>query len=416
MNMEYHSQTMAPQSSARISPNLLNLSAYIIIPAVGLPMLWQLFQANDPTRWIASGLLAAFTVMLFVRDRFFTHFELGCYVYTAVQTVLVTALVWLPPNQLIAVVLFFMLSAEASMMFPPRVLAVWITVFSAITFVAYLVFSDGMGLLAVPIYVAGYIFFAVFAQQTARAEAARAESQRLLDQLQEAHRQLQDLSAQAEDLVVAQERNRLAREMHDTLGHRLTVASVQLQAVERLIATEPTRAIQMTGSAREQVKEALADLRHAVATLRAPLEADLALEPALKRLTGSFEQATGITVHLALPEPVPELPSPYRQALYRGAQEGLTNIQKHAQATRAWLQLVQQTDVVTLTIRDNGVGVNGANGSDSVGFGLRGLRERATQLDGNLRIDTQAGGGAQLVLTLPLLASEDEDSQRRIDG
>ena len=357
--MEYHSETMSPQPSDRPSPNLLNLSAYFIIPAIGLPMLWQMFQENDPNRWIASGLLAAFTVMLFVRDRIFTRSNMGCYVYTAVQTALVTALVWLPPHQLIAVVLFFMLSAEASMMFPPRALAVWIALFSLITFVAYLTLSDGMGLVAVPMYVAGYIFFAVFAQQTARAEAARAESQKLLDQLQEAHRQLQDLSAQAEDLAVSQERNRLAREMHDTLGHRLTVASVQLQAVERLITTEPARAIQMTGSAREQVKEALADLRHTVATLRAPLEADLALVPALKRLAGSFEQATGIVVQLALPERAPELPAPYRQALYRGAQEGLTNIQKHAQATLVWVLLAQQTSAVTLTVRDNGVGLNG---------------------------------------------------------
>ena len=407
---------MSPQPSDRPSPNLLNLSAYFIIPAVGLPMLWQMFQENDPNRWIASGLLAAFTVMLFVRDRIFTNSDLGCYVYTAVQTALVTASVWLPPHQLIAVVLFFMLSAEASMMFPPRALAVWIALFSIITFIVYLTLSDGTSLVAVPMYVAGYIFFAVFAQQTARAEAARAESQKLLDQLQEAHRQLQDLSAQAEDLAVSQERNRLAREMHDTLGHRLTVASVQLQAVERLITTEPARAIQLTGSAREQVKEALADLRHTVATLRSPLEADLALVPALKRLAGSFEQATGIVVQLALPERAPELPAPYRQALYRGAQEGLTNIQKHAQATLVWVLLAQQTSAVTLTVRDNGVGLNGNNGTNSMGFGLRGLRERAAQLDGSLQIETLADGGTQLALTLPLPSPEADGKKGHTNG
>ena len=285
--------------------------------------------------------------------------------------------------------------------------------FSIITFIAYLTLSDGTSLVAVPMYVAGYIFFAVFAQQTARAEAARAESQKLLDQLQEAHRQLQDLSAQAEDLAVSQERNRLAREMHDTLGHRLTVASVQLQAVERLITTEPARAIQLTGSAREQVKEALADLRHTVATLRAPLEADLALVPALKRLAGSFEQATGIVVQLALPERAPELPAPYRQAIYRGAQEGLTNIQKHAQATLVWVLLAQQTGDVTLTVRDNGVGLNGNN---SMGFGLRGLRERAAQLDGSLQIETLADGGTQLALTLPLPSPEGDGMKGHTNG
>ena len=175
---------MASQTSSRLSPNLLNLSAYFIIPAVGLPMLWQLFQDNDPNRWIASGLLAAFTVVLFFRDRFFCRSKLGCYVYTGIQTALVTALTWLPPHQLIAVVLFFVLSAEASMMFPPRSLALWITLFSAITFVAYWTLSSGASVIAVPIYVAGYIFFAVFAQQTAHAEAARAESQELLEKLQ----------------------------------------------------------------------------------------------------------------------------------------------------------------------------------------------------------------------------------------
>jgi len=405
---------MASQTTSRLSPNLLNLSAYFIIPAVGLPMLWQLFQNNDPNRWIASGLLAAFTVVLFLRDRFFCRSKLGCYVYTGIQTALVTALIWLPPHQLIAVVLFFVLSAEASMMFPPRSLVLWITLFSAITFVAYWTLSSGASVIAVPIYVAGYIFFAVFAQQTARAEAARAESQELLEKLQEAHRQLQDYAAQAEDLAVSQERNRLAREMHDTLGHRLTVAAVQLQAIERLIPNDPTRAIRMTGTAREQVREALVDLRRTVATLRAPLEADLALEPALKRLTGSFEQATGIAVHLTLPVEPPELPASHRQALYRGAQEGLTNIQKHAQASEAWLQLAETGDAIQLVVRDNGVGLNGNNGNDPAGFGLRGLHERAAQLNGDLVVESFAQGGTQFVLTLPLAttvsASSDEDT------
>lgn len=406
MNMKYHSSMTAPQASSRSSPTLLNISAYFIIPAVGMPLLWELFQQDDPNRWLASALLAAFTVLLLLRDRLFLQTETRRYVYTAIQTSLVTALIWLPPHQLIAVILFFVLSAEASMMFPPRAIAVWITLFSAITCVAYVTLSTGMGAIAAPIYIAGYIFFAVFAQQTARAEAARAESQSLLEQLQEAHRQLQEYSLQAEELAVSQERNRLAREMHDTLGHRLTVASVQLQAIERLIATDPERATQLTITAREQVREALADLRRTVATLRAPLEADLALEPALKRLSTSFEQATGISVELSLPERTLDLPLAQRQALYRSAQEGLTNVQKHAQATHAWLALAPQEAAITLTVRDDGVGINGIAGHESAGFGLRGLRERTSQLNGSFSIETEAGGGTQLMVTLPLTQSQ----------
>ena len=119
---------------------------------------------------------------------------------------------------------------------------------------------------------------------------------------------------------------------------------------------------------------------------------------------------------MALPQRAPELPGPHRQALYRGAQEGLTNIQKHAQATHAWLQLAQQTSAVTLTVRDNGVGLNGRNGINSTGFGLRGLRERATQLEGTLCVETLAGGGTQLVLTLPLPLPEDDVTTRSTHG
>lgn len=413
-HLQYYPIMTSP-SSSRFSPTLLNLSAYFIIPAVGLPMLWGLYQEGDPNFWIASGLLATFTLVLFLRERVFCRSMLGCYVYVATQTMLVTAMIWLPPHQLIAVVLFFVLSAEVSMIFPPRPLALWIALFSGITLVAYATLATVAGLTAVPIYVAGYIFFAIFAQQTARAEAARAESQDLLEKLQEAHRQLQAYSAQAEDLAVSQERNRLAREMHDTLGHRLTVAAVQLQAIERLIPNDPSRAVQMAGTAREQVKEALIDLRRTVATLRAPLEADLALEPALRRLTDSFQQATGIQVHLTLPEGSSDLPVSHRQAFYRSAQEGLTNIQKHAQASEAWLQLTRTDNSMQLIIRDNGGGLDGRNGHVSTGFGLRGLRERAVHLGGDFAIEAARQGGVQFVLTLPIdsaptqASSEGED-------
>jgi signal transduction histidine kinase len=310
-------------------------------------------------------------------------------------------LIVLSHQQLIAVVLFFVLSAEVTMMYPPRIVAAWIALFTAITLVAYLAVSGLSGLVAVPIYAAGYVFFAIFAQQTARAEAARAESERLLLQLQEAHSQLQEYASQAEELAVQQERNRLAREMHDTLGHRLTVSSVQLQAAQRLIPSAPDRANEMVGAVLEEVREGLRELRSTVATLRAPVEADLALEPALKRLAGSFEQATGIAVHLVVPADLPPLTASQRHALYRGAQEGLTNIQKHAAAGEAWIELARTNGTVALLVRDNGAGLSGA-GNGAAGFGLHGLRERAAQLGGDLSISPAPAGGAEMKLTLPV--------------
>jgi signal transduction histidine kinase len=394
---------MSDKTSSRFSLDMLNLAGYFIVPAVGIPMLWELFQNDSPNRWLASGLLALFAIVFSRRQRIVGDRLWGPYLYTSLQTLIIVALLALAPQQLMAVVLFFVLSAEVTMMYRPRVIAAWIVLFSLITLVAYVAVSGPGGLVAVPIYAAGYVFFAVFAQQTARAEAARIESERLLLELQEAHRQLQEYASQAEDLAIQQERNRLAREMHDTLGHRLTVSSVQLQAVQRILPSAPDRAALMVDAVLEEIREGLSELRRTVATLRAPVEADLALKPALKRLAGSFEEATGIAVHLTVPDDLPELAPNQRHALYRGAQEGLTNIQKHADAGDAWIELSRHNGVVTLLVRDNGVGLMSSD-SDATGFGLPGLRERAAQLGGQLTVQSTPAGGAELLLTLPLTA------------
>ena len=177
-------------------------------------------------------------------------------------------------------------------------------------------------------------FFGAFANALLRADAARRESQALLDELQQAHEQLQEYALRAEEMAVVEERNRLAREMHDTLGHRLTVASVQLEAAQRLCPTDAERAAGLVGTVREQVREALGELRGTVATLRSPVEADLQLRSALRRLMDHFEEATGLTIHRVLPDEMPPLPDAHRLALYRAAQEALTNVQKHAEASR----------------------------------------------------------------------------------
>jgi signal transduction histidine kinase len=189
--------------------------------------------------------------------------------------------------------------------------------------------------------------------------------------LQEAHRQLQDYAARVEQLAAAEERNRLAREMHDTLGHHLTVAAVQLEGAQRLIPSEPERAARMVATVRQQVAEALAELRRTVATLRAPLDADLPpLMLSLTRLAKNFEDATGLSVHLDLPEAAPELTDFQHTAVYRMVQEGLTNIQRHAHATQVWLSFTCKDGVVEVILSDDGLGF----GAGESQVWLRGLR------------------------------------------
>jgi two-component system sensor histidine kinase UhpB len=155
----------------------------------------------------------------------------------------------------------------------------------------------------------------------------------------------------------------------------------------------------------EQVRAALTELRASVATLRAPVEADLQLHSALRRLTAHFEQATGLGVHQVLPDEMPPLPDALRLALFRVAQEALTNIQKHAEARQVWLVLTVREEAVTLLISDDGKGISLRAGQ--AGFGLQGLRERAAQVGGELHVEPRPGGGTQLSFRLPLPTEAD---------
>jgi signal transduction histidine kinase len=229
---------------------------------------------------------------------------------------------------------------------------------------------------------------------------ARAESQQLLADLQDAHRQLQAYAERVEMLAVVEERNRLSREMHDTLGHRLTVSIVQLEGAGRLIERDPARAAQMVGTVREQLAEGLEELRQTLAALRNPIVTTASFSKMLKSLTTDFASATQMQILTHLPDHLPNLSEAQRNALYRTAQEGLTNAQRHARATCVTLTVEPTADSIRLIIHDDGIGFDPA--SRASGIGLHGMRERANHLRGHLEIDSRPGQGTTLTLTLPL--------------
>jgi signal transduction histidine kinase len=323
------------------------------------------------------------------------------HVYLGVQGALVTVLMFLIPGWTMFPTLYCLFSVQAILFLSPNPGALWIGAYVLVTALSFaLNFKWEEGFIGLFIYGGINAFFGAYASALRRANAARRESQALLDELRQAHEQLQEYALRVEDLAVVEERNRLAREMHDTLGHRLTVASVQLEAAQRLCPGDPARAEGLVATVREQVREALAELRATVATLRSPVEADLHLRSALRRMVAHFEEATGLTINRVLPEEMPPLPDAHRLALYRAAQEALTNVQKHAGAHQAWLVLTAGDGTVTLLVSDDGAGISLRSGQ--TGFGLQGLRERAEQLGGEVHVESRPGGGTQVSFRLPL--------------
>lgn len=324
----------------------------------------------------------------------------------AAMVLLATLLTVLGAEPFATIVLFFVVSAQAPEWLPRRQGYIWPVVGGLITIVLMVIlggnptaaFFVGLGATG------GYLFMSSATESRTRADIANRESQRLLAELTQAHRQLQTYATQVETLAVAEERNRLSREMHDTIGHRLTVAAVQLEGAQRLISNDPERARTMVATVREEIVDGLQELRQTVARLRTPLEADLRLPYALTKLGDGFAAATGINVHLDLTPELPDLPPEHRQALFRAAQEALTNAQRHSEAANIWLSAqpcVERPDCVCLRIEDDGRGI-----SDEGllrGFGLRGMRERADQLHGYMHLERHSRhGGAGVEICLPL--------------
>ncbi|MBX3015630.1 MAG: hypothetical protein KF832_29175 [Caldilineaceae bacterium] len=372
---------------------------------------FSFYPATDHRRWAILGLTLLFLVaQVWPPELAVTNRDAARREQTRLGflTLVTLGMIALEVNFTAIIILYFILSGRALFLFPNWMGYGWIALFGAISTVvlAYLMAPDWLfGILNGLGTTCGYLFLGSAANAQRRAEVASAESKRLLQELQTAHQQLQAYAAHAEALAIAEERNRLAREMHDTLGHRLTVAAVQLEGAQKLVERDPAKASQMIGTVREQVREGLQELRHTVAALRTPLEAELPLRTALTHLTTHFREATGLPTTLVCPVTLPALSTAQRQALYRAAQEALTNIQRHAQASYVWMTLTLPEDshgqsAIELTMADDGIGI--APQPLSTGYGLRGLEERATQLGGTLRIQPRLGKGTQMIMRLPL--------------
>ncbi|RXK55207.1 sensor histidine kinase [Oleiharenicola lentus] len=252
----------------------------------------------------------------------------------------------------------------------------------------------GSALQALISYSAGFAFTVVFTAITRQALEARHCSEKLRHELEKANLQLRAQAAQTEELATTRERNRVAREIHDGVGHYLTVVKTQLDAASALLPAQPDRAREAVGKAAKLAAEALDDVRRSVGTLRTDATRP-PLPEALKELAAHGEPAPTLAIE---GEPRPLAPG-VEHALFRAAQEGLTNIRKHARATNALLRLDFRTPQrVVLELADNGVGANGANGT---GFGLRGLRERIELLGGTVASGNRLEGGFALRVEVP---------------
>jgi signal transduction histidine kinase len=218
--------------------------------------------------------------------------------------------------------------------------------------------------------------------------------------LLEANQQLRHYAATLEQLAVTQERNRMSRELHDTLAHTLSGLAVQLEAARSLWQSAPDRSYAMLEDSLLATRTGLTESRKAIQSLRAsPLE-DLGLTLALRNLAESAASRTGAVLSLELPTDLEKLAPDVEQCIFRVAQESLENIVRHAEAQRLTFQMVREGTNLILSISDDGKGFDPAQVDVQKQFGLKGLRERVAMFAGELQIHSQPGQGTTIRLIL----------------
>jgi signal transduction histidine kinase len=266
------------------------------------------------------------------------------------------------------------------------------------------------GIVAVNIGVAG-----AFTWFSWVAYAQRERRVRLVGELSEANRRLEaslaenaglheQLLAQAREAGIHDERQRLAREIHDTLAQGLTGIITQLQAVEQA-GHDPAERRRHFETAIRLARESLSEARRSVDALRPePLE-QARLSDAIAAVAGRWSSLHGVPAEVVVTGTAHPLPPETEVVLLRAAQEGLANVAKHAMASRAWLTLSYMDCEVALDVRDDGRGfdVAGAPGMAGGGFGLMAMRQRVEGLAGTLQVESEPGGGTVISAWIPAM-------------
>ncbi|TCP58060.1 signal transduction histidine kinase [Tumebacillus sp. BK434] len=220
----------------------------------------------------------------------------------------------------------------------------------------------------------------------------------LYAELEESHRALGEYAKQVEMLTAVRERNHIAREIHDTVGHSMTALLVQLQAARKMQERDLEQSRDLLVNCEEVARSALQQVRLSVQAIREEEAQQATLLDSLRQLLGDFAKMTGLDTQLQVHGHLHAVPETLKPTIYRIVQESLTNAKRHGDATSAAVEVKGTEREVRLTISDDGTGT-----AEVVpGFGLINLRERVMEFGGTVLFASQQGGGFRTEVSFPL--------------
>jgi signal transduction histidine kinase len=229
-------------------------------------------------------------------------------------------------------------------------------------------------------------------------------------QLEEINKKYRETMEALESVTALKERNRIASEIHDTVGHTLTTVLIEMEAGKRLLSKNYEKALEKLNLAQEQVRKGLDDIRNSVRTLKEGNDI-LSIIPSLYLLVQETERHTGVNVK-CLFSPLPPVSNKVGKVLYKGFQEGLTNGIRHGQSTEFVCSLNYIEDSIFFSLKDNGKGID----KIMFGYGLTIMKERVEELGGSLDICSQKGQGCCLTIEIPVRKGDQYETNSNSDS
>lgn len=285
--------------------------------------------------------------------------------------------------------IFLMLCIHIAVVSPLRVAARWIALCYGIVGAITLATRGAEGLYAFFFYSVTFVVSGFFGYVLRQAELARDRNQRLLVELQATQQKLQELA-------VVEERNRLARDLHDSVKQQVFAISMQLGAA-RTALSETDKAYQSVTEAERLAQQAGAELSTLITALRPPALENKSLTNAIKEYVHEWSRQTSIEINLSIDSDLP-LNKNEEQVFFRIVQEALSNIARHSQATYADLEFRYEDSHILFCIVDNGKGLD--MGQVHKGVGLNSMQERLAQIGATFHVQSEKGHGTQITAKL----------------
>jgi signal transduction histidine kinase len=391
------------------------IGVYLLYAAVALRGV--VIFADNPRLPFVIGCFAAYGLLLFLeprltgpkspeditlKDRETSNRRVRrSLLYLFLQSTVVIALMVIPEMQDFFALLFVPLSMQVVLYLGRRLGYMCIAIYTLFIIVALLGLKDGPVFgMAMGVFFSGMCFlFGGYTYQIQKAEMARDQNQRMFDELQTAHRQLQRYADQAADLSVEQERNRLARNLHDSVTQTAFSMNLAAQSASLLLDKEPPRAQEQLLRLEQLAASAQSEIQTLVTQLRPRSVVEDGLPTALRRLAAERQERDGLQVSLHIREDK-ALSEAEALGLYSVAYEALTNVIKHSGVREAAIRLNLDAGGSHLEIEDHGIGFDPQTTLNQRGhLGMAGMSERASEIGWSLSVESRPGQGTRIRVT-----------------